>query len=71
MTFDLSTMKLIMENELYAIYISSKINNNKFKGIRVDKKTKKQVEVIIEKYPKKEIKDFAYRVVDFVKSKEK
>jgi len=67
MTYDLSTMKAIMENDKFALYIVSELENKKkkltYKGVRLDKRNNQQVEVFIEKtdqpYP-------PYRVIGFV-----
>lgn len=64
MNIDLTTMKAIMENEKFALYIVSELNKkDKYKGVRLDKRTNKQVGVYIEKtnkeYP-------PYRVIGFV-----
>ena len=66
MNIDLSTMKAIMENDKFALYIITELQNNKkrftYKGIRLDKRNNSQVEVYIEKtnetYP-------PYRVIGF------
>jgi len=66
MTYDLATMKAIMENDKFALYIVSELENKKkkltYKGVRLDKRTNQQVEVFIEKtdqpYP-------PYRVIGF------
>ena len=61
---DLTTMKAIMENEKYALYIVSELKKkDRYQGIRLDKRTNKQVGVYLEKtnqpYP-------PYRVIGFV-----
>ena len=63
MNIDLTTMKAIMENEKFALYIVSELNKkDKYKGVRLDKRTNKQIGVYIEKtnqeYP-------PYRVIGF------
>ena len=66
MTYDLSTMKAIMENDKFALYLITELANNKkkltYKGVRLDKRNNSQVEVFIEKtdqpYP-------PYRVIGF------
>ena len=63
MNIDLTTMKAIMENEKFALYIVSELNKkDRYKGVRLDKRTNKQVGVYIEKtnqkYP-------PYRVTGF------
>ena len=67
MKYDLTTLKVVLENEIFAVYIISQINQTKYKGVRLDKRTNKQAEVIIEKYPKNS-SDFSYRVVDFIQN---
>lgn len=67
MNIDLTTMKSIMENNIFALYIVKELGKNKYEGIRLDKRNNQQVKVIIEKYPQKEKKEFAYRVVDFIR----
>lgn len=67
MTYDLTTMKAIMENDKFALYIVSELENKKkkltYKGVRLDKRNNQQVEVYIEKtdqpYP-------PYRVIGFI-----
>lgn len=69
MTYDLSTMKAIMENDKFALYIVTELENKKkkltYKGVRLDKRNNSQVEVFIEKtdvpYP-------PYRVIGFVQN---
>ncbi len=63
MNIDLTTMKAIMENEKFALYIVSELNKkDRYKGVRLDKRTNKQIGVYIEKtnqeYP-------PYRVIGF------
>ena len=63
MNIDLTTMKAIMENKKFALYIVSELNKkDRYKGVRLDKRTNKQVGVYIEKtnqkYP-------PYRVIGF------
>lgn len=63
MNIDLTTMKAIMENDKFALYIVSELaKKGKYKGVRLDKRTNKQVGVYIEKtnqeYP-------PYRVIGF------
>ena len=67
MTYDLTTMKAIMENDKFALYIITELANKKkkltYKGVRLDKRSNSQVEVYIEKtneiYP-------PYRVIGFI-----
>lgn len=69
MTYDLTTMKAIMENDKFALYIVTELENKKkkltYKGVRLDKRNNQQVEVYIEKtdqpYP-------PYRVIGFVQN---
>lgn len=69
MTYDLTTMKAIMENDKFALYIISELENKKkkliYKGVRLDKRNNQQVEVYVEKtdqpYP-------PYRVIGFVQN---
>lgn len=72
MTYDLTTMKAIMENDKFALYSITELTNKKkkltYKGVRLDKRTNNQVEVYIEKtdqpYP-------PYRVIGFVNDRER
>lgn len=64
MNIDLTTMKAIMENEKFALYILEELKKkNQYKGVRLDKRNNKQVGVYIEKtnekYP-------PYRVIGFI-----
>ena len=64
MDIDLTTMKAIMESDKFALYIIKELGKkDKFEGVRLDKRTNKQVGVYIEKtnqpYP-------PYRVIGFV-----
>lgn len=64
MNIDLTTMKAIMENEKFALYILEELKKkNQYKGVRLDKRDNKQVGVYIEKtnekYP-------PYRVIGFI-----
>ena len=67
MNIDLATAKAIMENDKFALYIVTELENKKkkltYKGVRLDKRNNQQVEVYIEKteqpYP-------PYRVIGFV-----
>ena len=64
MTYDLTTMKAIMENDKFALYIISELKKkDTYRGIRLDKIRNHQVGVYIEKtnlpYP-------PYRVIGFV-----
>jgi hypothetical protein len=63
MNIDLTTMKAIMENDKFALYIVNELTTkNKYKGVRLDKRNNSQVGVYIEKtnlpYP-------PYRVIGF------
>ena len=51
MKFDLTQLKAITENSTYALYTLGQINENLWKGVRVNKKTQEQDEVTIEKLP--------------------
>jgi len=67
MEYDLATMKAIMENDKFALYILTQIGKTKqYEGIRYDKNTKQQVKVTLvkteEKYP-------PYRVIGFPREK--
>ncbi len=72
MNYDLTTMKAIMENDKFALYIITELANKKkkltYKGVRLDKRNNSQVEVYIEKtnetYP-------PYRVIGFVNSSQR
>lgn len=49
--FDLSTIKPIIESDLYAIYVLGYVTETVRKGIRYNKKTKEQVEVKVQMLP--------------------
>lgn len=49
--YDLSKLKPILENDRYALYGFGYITETVRKGIRVNKQTKEQVDVIIETKP--------------------
>lgn len=59
--FDLSELKPIIENEIYAIYTLGQINDNLWKAVRYNKQTKEQVEVTIEKEPKVRVVQVFYK----------
>lgn len=64
MNIDLTTMKAIMENDKFALYLLEELKKKgKYKGVRLDKRNNSQVGVYIEKtnqdYP-------PYRVIGFV-----
>lgn len=64
MNIDLATAKAIMENDKFALYIVNELKKDyRYEGIRLDKKTGKQVGVYIEKtnQPKP-----PYRVIGFI-----
>ena len=50
--YDLSNMKPLIHNDIYALYGMEYINDKIRKGVRLDKRTNKQVDVIIEMIPK-------------------
>lgn len=69
MTYDLTTMKAIMENDKFALYIITELKKkDTYQGIRLDKTRNHQVGVYIEKtnlpYP-------PYRVIGFVNDRER
>lgn len=69
MEIDLTTAKAIMENDKFALYIIKELIKEKsYEGIRLDKRTQKQVGVYIqktnEKYP-------PYRVTGFVNDRQR
>lgn len=67
MQIDLTTLKLVMENDKFALYIISELyKDGKYKGIRLDKRTNKQVEVYIQKTNQPQP---PYCVIDFVREK--
>lgn len=69
MNIDITTMKAIMENDKFALYIITELyKEGKYKGIRLDKRTNKQVEVYIEKTNQPQP---PYRVIGFVNSNQK
>ena len=72
MTYDLTTMKAIMENDKFALYFITKLTNKKkkltYKGVRLDKRTNNQVEVYIEKTDQPQPE---YRVSGCVKDRER
>ena len=51
MTFDLTTIKPILESKTYALYTMGQVAENLWKGVRVDKRTQEQVEVYVSKSP--------------------
>lgn len=64
MTYDLTTMKAIMESDKFALYIIKELQKkNHYEGIRLDKRSNKQIGVYIQKtnqpYP-------PYRVIGFI-----
>ena len=63
MNIDLTTMKAVMENDKFALYLLEELKKKgKYKGVRLDKRNNNQVGVYIEKtnekYP-------PYRVIGF------
>ena len=67
MNIDLTTMKAIMENDKFALYILEELKKkNYYKGIRLDKRNNSQVGVYIEKT---NIKYPPYRVIGFIKER--
>lgn len=54
---DLTNLKPILQNEKYALYILSQINDNLFAGIRLNKEDKSQTRVNIQKLPKIRVVD--------------
>ena len=54
---DLTNLKPVLQNEKYALYILSQIKDNLYSGIRLDKQSKAQVRVNIEKLPKIRVVD--------------
>lgn len=63
MNIDLTTMKAVMENDKFALYLLEELKKKgKYKGVRLDKRNNSQVGVYIEKtnqeYP-------PYRVIGF------
>lgn len=66
MNIDLTTMKAIMENDKFALYLLEELKKKgKYKGVRLDKRNNSQVGVYIEKtnqdYP-------PYRVIGFIQN---
>ena len=65
MSMDLTTAKLIMENDKFALYIMKELTKDKFEGVRLDKVNNKQCGVYIQKtnqkYP-------PYRVIGFMQN---
>ncbi len=57
---DLTNLKPVLQNEKYALYILSQIKDNLYSGIRLDKQSKDQVRVNIEKLPKIRVVDIYY-----------
>lgn len=66
MNIDLTTMKAIMESDKFALYIVKELaKKDKYEGVRLDKRTNKQVGVYIEKTNK----DYPpYRVIGFMEN---
>lgn len=50
--YDLSNMKPLIQNDNYALYGMEYINDKIRKGVRLNKKTNEQVDVVIEMIPK-------------------
>lgn len=63
MNIDLATMKAIMENDKFALYIVKELQKNKYEGIRLDKRNNSQVSVYIEKTG---VLQPPYRVIGFI-----
>lgn len=55
--YDLTHLKAVLESKTYAVYTLGQINENLWKGIRLNKETKEQYEVTVQKFP-------AYRVME-------
>lgn len=53
--YDLSKLKPIVENNNYALYTLGYVKENIKKGIRLDKKTNEQVEVLVQITPKLQV----------------
>ena len=51
MKFNLSELKPILESDAYALYTLGQVKDNLWKGVRVNKKTQEQDEVLVEKHP--------------------
>ena len=51
MKYNLTTLTPVVENESYALYTLGQVNENLWKGVRVNKKTNEQEEVKIQKLP--------------------
>ena len=66
MYIDLTTMKAIMENEKFALYLVEELARKKgtYKGVRLDKRNNSQTGVYIEKN-KVENQYPPYRVIGF------
>lgn len=65
MTYDLTTMKAIMENDKFALYIIRELSKDKYEGIRLNKQNNSCVSVYIEKTNKKTP---PYRVTGFLQN---
>lgn len=65
MTYDLTTMKAIMENDKFALYIIRELSKDKYEGIRLNKQNNSQVSVYIEKTNQKTP---PYRVTGFLQN---
>lgn len=63
MNIDLTTMKAIMENDRFALYIVKELQKNKYEGVRLDKRNNSQVGVYIEKTG---VLQPPYRVIGFI-----
>lgn len=59
--YDLSKMKPLIQNDSYALYSIESINDKTSKGIRLDKRTNEQVDVIIQTVPN-------VRVIEIIKN---
>ena len=65
MTYDLTTMKAIMENDKFALYIIRELSKDKYEGIRLNKQNNSHVSVYIEKTNQKIP---PYRVTGFLQN---
>lgn len=65
MQHDLTTMKAIMENDIFALYIIKELSKNRYEGVRLDKRNNSQLGVYIEKTNQKTP---PYRVTGFIQN---
>ena len=58
--YDLTTLKLLKQNDTYALYLVQMLNDKTAKGVRLNKKTNDQVEVKLQMKPDVRVIELAY-----------